>query len=409
MQLHELTPLSPPNRPVFEFSRVSKTYDGRRLAVDNLQLDVHEGEFLTILGPSGSGKTTILMMLAGFERPTGGQIRHNGDPLDDIPPYLRNIGVVFQDYALFPHKSVAENIVYPLRRRRMPKAEIGKRLRAILRLVELEGLENRRPSQLSGGQRQRVALARALVFGPSLVLMDEPLGSLDRQLREQMQYELKRIHRSTGATFVYVTHDQDEALAMSDRIAIVHDGILQQVGTPREVYDRPSNRFVASFIGENNILSGRISEIGAPLHRVTTDGGLEIGIEYSGGLEIGQEMHVCVRPEHLLLNPSRDIRVNSVRATLIEAVFYGDHTRLRLDVPGHDVLLAKLANASSDDELRPGTDVQIGWNAGSGVVLTDRAEGGGIDARAPRTARADDSVPYLREAPIAAEPYSLSK
>src|SRR5690606_8882948 len=287
------------------------------------------------------------------------------DPLDDIPPYRRNIGVVFQNFALFPHKSVAENIVYPLRRRRVPRREIARRLDSILRLVELEGLEHRRPSQLSGGQQQRVALARALVFDPSLVLMYEQLGSLDRQLREQMQFELKRIHRSTGATFVYVTHYQDEALAMSDRIAIVHDGVLQQVGNPREVYDRPSNRFVASFIGENNIISGRISEVVGPRHRMTTGGGLEIGIEYAGELAIGQEVDVCVRPEHLMLTPPGDGRVNTIRASVKEAVFYGDHTRLQLHVPGHDVFLAKLNSGFGGDELRPGTDVRIGWNAGS--------------------------------------------
>lgn len=408
MPLHELTPPLLRERPVFEFDGVSKTYDGQRLAVDNLYLDVHAGEFLTILGPSGSGKTTILMMLAGFERPTAGQIRHKGDPLDDIPPYRRNIGVVFQNFALFPHKSVAENIAYPLRRRRVPRTEIARRLDSILRLVELEGLEHRRPAQLSGGQQQRVALARALVFDPSLVLMDEPLGSLDRQLREQMQYELKRIHRSTGATFVYVTHDQDEALAMSDRIAVIHDGKLQQLGNPREVYDRPANRFVASFIGENNIISGRISQVVGPRHHMTTGSGLEIGIEYPVELAIGQEVEICVRPEHLLLNPPDDGRVNAIRATVKEVVFYGDHTRLQLDVPGHDVFLAKLNIAFSLDELRPGTDVRIGWNTGSGVVLTGRA-GGGIEALAPDKAREELAVRHLREALITAEPWSVRK
>ncbi|MCZ7598236.1 MAG: ABC transporter ATP-binding protein [Gammaproteobacteria bacterium] len=408
MSLHELTPPSIRECPVFEFDGVSKTYDGRRLAVDNLHLDVNAGEFLTILGPSGSGKTTILMMLAGFERPTTGQIRHKGDLLDDIPPYRRNIGVVFQELRAVPSQERCREHRLPPAPKARPQTEITRRPDTILRLVELEGLEHRRPSQLSGGQQQRVALARALVFDPSLVLMDEPLGSLDRQLREQMQHELKRIHRSTGATFVYVTHDQDEALAMSDRIAVIHDGVLQQVGNPREVYDRPANRFVASFIGENNIVSGRISEVVGPRHRMTTGNGLEIGIEYPGELAIGRQVDVCVRPEHLLLNPPGDGRFNAIQASVKEVVFYGDHTRLQLDVPGHGVFLAKLNIAFGIDELLPGTEVHVGWNAGSGVVLTDRA-GGGTEAEVPQKARGEVAVRHLREAPTAAEPWSLRK
>ncbi len=244
-----------------KFIGVEKSYDGRTLAVRGLTLDVAQGEFLTLLGPSGSGKTTTLNMLAGFERPTRGEILLGGRPVDRLPPYERNIGMVFQNYALFPHMTVGENVAFPLSVRRMPRAKIAERVQRALAMVRLEAFSERRPAQLSGGQQQRIALARALVFEPSLVLMDEPLGALDKKLREQMQIEIKLLHERLGLTVVYVTHDQSEALTMSDRIAVFHDGQVMQQGTPDVLYSQPRDAFVAGFIGENNMLSGTVEAI----------------------------------------------------------------------------------------------------------------------------------------------------
>ena len=224
-----------------KFEQVDKSYDGKELVVKGLDLDIAEGEFLTLLGPSGSGKTTTLMMLAGFETPTNGEIYFDGNPINNIPPHKRGIGMVFQNYALFPHLSVFENLAFPLKVRKIDKAEIEERINKTLKMVSLTGFENRMPAQLSGGQQQRVAVARALVFDPKLVLMDEPLGALDKNLRESMQYELKHIHETLGVTVVYVTHDQGEALTMSNRIAVFNDGKVQQLSGPNELYETPVN------------------------------------------------------------------------------------------------------------------------------------------------------------------------
>jgi len=234
------------------FENVDKSYDGKQLVVKGLNLDIAEGEFVTMLGPSGSGKTTCLMMLAGFETPTNGQIYLDNKVISDIPPHKRGIGMVFQNYALFPHMTVYENLAFPLRVRKIPKDEADKKVDKALSMVSLQGFEARMPMQLSGGQQQRVAVARSLVFDPQLVLMDEPLGALDKNLRESMQYEIKHIHESIGVTVVYVTHDQTEALTMSNRIAVFNDGKVQQLSSPDELYERPVNSFVAEFIGENN-------------------------------------------------------------------------------------------------------------------------------------------------------------
>ncbi len=246
------------NPSFISFSGVSKSYDGVHYVVEDLNLDVRKGEFLSLLGPSGSGKTTTLMMLAGFESPTQGEIRLDGRRLDDKPPHQRDIGMVFQNYALFPHLTIAENVAFPLSVRHLSRAEQKTRVKRALEMVELPHLANRRPAQLSGGQQQRVALARALVFEPSVVLMDEPLGALDKRLRETMQYEIMRLHRELSLTIVYVTHDQAEALTMSDRVAVFSDGRIQQAATPSELYENAQNAFVANFVGENNGLTGRV-------------------------------------------------------------------------------------------------------------------------------------------------------
>ena len=231
------------------FDSVQKSYDGETLVVKDLNLDIKKGEFLTMLGPSGSGKTTCLMMLAGFEPATFGEIFLNDRPINNVPPHKRGVGMVFQNYALFPHMTVAENLAFPLQVRNMGKAEQAEKVKRALEMVELPEFGSRRPAQLSGGQQQRVAVARALVFEPDLVLMDEPLGALDKQLREQMQYEIKHIHENLGVTVVYVTHDQTEALTMSDRVAVFNDGVIQQLSSPDSLYETPQNSFVAQFIG----------------------------------------------------------------------------------------------------------------------------------------------------------------
>ena len=252
------------------FADVQKSYDGETLVIKNLNLDIERGEFLTMLGPSGSGKTTCLMMLAGFETATYGEIFLDGRPINNVAPHRRDIGMVFQNYALFPHMTVHENLAFPLEVRKLGKAEVDERVARALDMVELAGFGSRRPAQLSGGQQQRVAVARALVFEPKLVLMDEPLGALDKQLREQMQFEIRHIHERLGVTVVYVTHDQSEALTMSNRIAVFNDGVIQQLSTPEGLYEKPENAFVAQFIGENNRLLGSVSERHGDTCAVTT-------------------------------------------------------------------------------------------------------------------------------------------
>jgi putative spermidine/putrescine transport system ATP-binding protein len=259
-----------------KFDRVQKSYDGETLVVKDLNLDIGKGEFMTMLGPSGSGKTTCLMMLAGFETATFGDILLGGKPINNIPPHKRGIGMVFQNYALFPHMTVGENLSFPLEVRGMGKSERDEKVQRALDMVEMGAFGGRRPAQLSGGQQQRIALARALVFEPDLVLMDEPLGALDKNLREQMQFEIKHIHENLGVTVVYVTHDQSEALTMSDRIAVFDDGRIQQLASPDDLYERPENAFVAAFIGENNTLRGKVASIDGNYCKVRLDDGSEV-------------------------------------------------------------------------------------------------------------------------------------
>ena len=291
-----------------KFEKVDKSYDGEILVVKDLNLDVPKGEFLTMLGPSGSGKTTVLMMLAGFETPTSGEIYLDGNPISSIPPNKRGIGMVFQNYALFPHMTVKENLEFPLEVRKMKKSTIDEKVSNALSMVELQDFGNRMPLQLSGGQQQRVALARSLVFEPRLVLMDEPLGALDKNLREQMQYEIKHIHEKIGITVVYVTHDQSEALTMSNRIAVFNDGKIQQISSPDVLYEKPDSSFVAQFIGENNQLKGKVKSINGENCVITTESGddihaLKINVNNSGDNSL-----VSLRPERVAINSSEKFR-----------------------------------------------------------------------------------------------------
>ena len=343
------------------FEGVRKSYDGQSYVVRGLDLDVGRGEFLTLLGPSGSGKTTTLMMLAGFETPTHGTITLGGSRIDSVPPHRRNIGVVFQNYALFPHMTVGENVAFPLKMRRLAKAEVTARVRRALDMVRMASFETRRPNQLSGGQQQRIALARALVFEPQLVLMDEPLGALDKQLREHMQLEIKHLHARLGVNVVYVTHDQGEALTMSDRVGVFNDGTLQQVATPAALYEAPANPFVASFIGENNAIAGEVAETRRrPLPRPHRRTARVISALAGDGLKPGAKTTLALRPERITLSPSSDTP-NHFKAKVEELIYHGDHLRLRVSACGCDDVRVKVPAGQGAAQLVPGADTVVGW------------------------------------------------
>jgi putative spermidine/putrescine transport system ATP-binding protein len=344
--------------PLVKLIGVEKSYDGRTRAVRDLTLDVAQGEFLTLLGPSGSGKTTTLNMLAGFERPTRGEILLRGRPVDRLPPYERNIGMVFQNYALFPHMTVGENVAFPLSVRRLPHATAAERVRRVLAMVRLEAFSERRPAQLSGGQQQRIALARALVFEPSLVLMDEPLGALDKKLREQMQIEIKLLHERLGLTVVYVTHDQSEALTMSDRIAVFHEGRVVQQGAPDALYSQPRDAFVAGFIGENNMLLGTVEANSNGHVRVALSGGLQVTATAVGELEHGAHVLVAVRPESVRLSSGSNGGENTCRALVTSRIYLGDHQRLLTEIGNGHTITLKIA---ADIDAVAGEPVFLSW------------------------------------------------
>lgn len=345
------------------FRGVQKTYDGETLVVRHLDLDIRRGEFLTLLGPSGSGKTTCLMMLAGFEFPTGGEISFDGKLLNKVPPHKRDIGMVFQNYALFPHMTVAQNVAYPLQVRKVDSQVRAEKVKRALDMVQMGKFSDRYPAQLSGGQQQRIALARALVFDPKLVLMDEPLGALDKQLREHMQLELKALHHRLGITFVYVTHDQSEALTMSDRVAVFDQGVIQQLAAVEDLYEFPDSQFVAGFIGDNNRFRGQISATGgefAELHL-----GQEIRLS---GLNINQAglnqtVCACIRPERIHLVRQAESSGNLIPALVKDLIYFGDHVRVRCSVSGQDDCFVKLPlNDSALSSLAEGSSVQLSFD-----------------------------------------------
>ncbi len=346
------------------FVDIQKSYDGETLVVKNLNLDVAKGEFLTMLGPSGSGKTTCLMMLAGFEPATHGEIFLNEVPINRVPPHKRGIGMVFQNYALFPHMTVAENLAFPLEVRNMDKSQREERVKRALDMVQLGAFGDRRPAQLSGGQQQRVAVARSLVFDPDLVLMDEPLGALDKNLREQMQYEIKHIHENLGLTVVYVTHDQSEALTMSSRIAVFDDGIIQQCAPPEVLYEQPENAFCANFIGENNRLLGTVTEDnGATVKvKIDNDAGTVVAnkINVAG---VGVRSTLSLRPERVTVNPEPGEVPNIFSGIAEELIYLGDHIRTRFTVCGHDDFIVKIPNSAAHAHVSQGDTVNIGWTA----------------------------------------------
>jgi putative spermidine/putrescine transport system ATP-binding protein len=346
-----------------EFDRVQKSYDGETLVVKDLKLSMPKGEFLTMLGPSGSGKTTCLMMLAGFETATHGEIRLAGRPINQVPPHKRGIGMVFQNYALFPHKTVGENLAFPLQVRGMGKSERDAKITRALDMVQMGAFANRRPSQLSGGQQQRIALARALVFDPALVLMDEPLGALDKQLREHMQFEIKDLHRRLGITVVYVTHDQGEALTMSDRVAVFNDGRIQQLAPPDELYERPKNSFVAQFIGENNKLPGTIESFTEDHATVRLETGELIDATPVNIRTKGQQTLVSIRPERVEFKPEMmPPGAHMSGAEVLEVIYMGDILRARLKVAGTEDFVMKMRNTLGQTRLTPGEVIKVGWH-----------------------------------------------
>jgi putative spermidine/putrescine transport system ATP-binding protein len=350
------------------FDDVCKTYDGQTNVVDHLDLGIAEGEFLSLLGPSGSGKTTTLLMLAGFERPTAGHIRLRGQAIDALPPYKRNFGMVFQNYALFPHMTVADNLAFPLSVRKLAKGEIETRVKRALDMVRLPAHGHRLPAQLSGGQQQRVAVARALVFEPQLILMDEPLGALDRQLRDEMQLELRRLHDRLGITTVYVTHDQGEALTMSDRIAVFHQGRIQQIAAPQVLYDRPANLFVASFVGENNRLAGEIVEAGAE-HCVAAVEGARIRGRAGSLVSAATRVTISVRPEQITVVAAIAARGdNTLCGRVEETIFLGDRVRVRLRCAAGE-LIANVPARDAAGIPQVGAEAAAQWSAASTVVF----------------------------------------
>ena len=338
-----------------EVRRLTKAFGGTRV-VDDVSFAVDGGAFLTLLGPSGSGKTTTLRMIAGFEEPTAGDILVAGASIVERPPYRRDIGVVFQQYALFPHLTVLQNVAYPLQMRRTPKPDIAARVRRALELVRLDGFADRYPRQLSGGQQQRVALARAIVFEPPVLLMDEPLGALDKRLREDMQVELRHLQRELGITTVSVTHDQVEALVMSDLVAVLDGGRLQQLGPPLEVYRRPANQFVADFIGESNLLSGTLGDAAL----FTSTNGLRVRL--AGGDAAPGAAHLVVRPEYVRLGQPAESRPNRYSGEVLEVLYVGDLVKYRLRVDQRDELIAKTLALSADQPWKPGQHVTVGWD-----------------------------------------------
>lgn len=339
-----------------------KSYDGRQNAVDSIDLAVEAGEFVSFLGPSGSGKTTTLMMIAGFEQSSSGSISMDGAPIEQVAPYDRNIGMVFQNYALFPHMSVRDNVAFPLRIRRLPKSEMWRRVARTLEMVGLSAFGERFPGELSGGQQQRVALARALVFEPGLILLDEPLGALDKSLREQMQVELKRIHKELGVTMIYVTHDQTEAMTMSDRIAVFNCGRIEHLGTPTEIYFRPRSRFVASFIGDSNLLEGRAS----------ADGTIEIAGFGPVAAERQQFMAgtralLLLRPEGIEVGQADGVSPTTNRLQLTDVVNYGD-SLLLIGKAGSQPLRVRVPSRMASD-FRPGEICGISWQPSNVRVI----------------------------------------
>ncbi|SFJ38750.1 ABC transporter ATP-binding protein [Bradyrhizobium sp. cf659] len=356
-----------------EIAGVSKVYDGGVRAVDAVAMDIRQGEFFSLLGPSGCGKTTTLRMIAGFETPSAGAIRVDGADITHVPAHKRDMGMVFQNYALFPHRTVAENVAFGLRMRGLDKATIAAKVKAALAMVELSGLEDRRPAQLSGGQQQRVALARAIVIAPRVLLCDEPLGALDKKLRQQMQFELKQLQKKLGLTLVFVTHDQEEALAMSDRIAVMNGGRVEQVGTPTEIYNQPTTRFVADFIGDTNIFRGERKTTSTVASALDVGKGLILALPPTEAQGTGV-LSVALRPEKIRLTPRADAAPaagSSAHGIVENTNFLGGAVLYRITLEGGHRVLVQQPNAGTSRLFVPGNGVTLDWTPADLVVLKD--------------------------------------
>jgi spermidine/putrescine ABC transporter ATP-binding subunit len=350
---------APTQDPILQLIDLKKQF-GDVTAVDNVSLDIGDGEFLTLLGPSGSGKTTILNMIAGFEFPTGGDVILQGQSINSLLPEKRNIGLVFQNYALFPHMNVFENIAFPLKMRKFPKNEIQQKVESALELVQLQEYGTRVPKQLSGGQQQRIAVARALVFDAPLLLFDEPLGALDKKLREHMQLELKHIHTQLNRTMIYVTHDQEEALVMSDRIAVMNQGRIAQVGSPDELYDKPTSSFVANFIGESNFIDGTVAEQNRGGLKLQLRDGLTIDIDWNDPIPTGAAIRFCLRPEKIFFTAESDSR-NCLAGIIEEVIYVGETKRYMIKIGKADTIHMREMSTRIGRGRQKGESVKIGW------------------------------------------------
>ena len=353
---------------VIELRKVRKTFDDF-VAVDEADFSIREGEFFALLGPSGCGKTTTLKMIAGFEQPTRGQVILNGVDVSRVPPYKRNVNTVFQQYALFPHMTVADNVRFGPRSKKRSKADYEASVAEMLDVVRLGDFAHRKPSQLSGGQQQRVALARALVNLPSALLLDEPLAALDLKLREAMQFELKRIQREVGITFVFVTHDQGEALTMSDRIAVMSDGRVEQIGTPEEIYNSPASLFVAGFIGSANLLPGEVRGQDGDDTIVELNGGAVVRARAARAHEIGAPVSLMLRPERLCANAEANANGRSLEGAVTDLVFQGATARLSLRLADESEVVATVGTDSDLPFLLPGATVHLEWDPGAAFLL----------------------------------------
>jgi spermidine/putrescine transport system ATP-binding protein len=356
--------------PAIELRHVTKRY-GDTVALDDVSIDIEPGEFFCLLGPSGCGKTTTLNLIGGFIPMSSGELRIEGRTVNDLPPHRRNVNTVFQNYALFPHMTVAENVAFGLRMEKLPAAEVTRRTGEYLDLVGLGGYNRRLPSEMSGGQQQRVALARALAKRPAVLLLDEPLGALDLKLRKQMQTELSRIHRQVGTTFVFVTHDQEEALSMATRIAIMSGGNVRQTGTPREVYDHPVDRFVATFVGETNFISGSVmTENGQPMFTIQGRGRLGAPSGSADG-----PVTLMVRPEYVLLRPAGGPATDpGITGRIVNVAFLGDHTRITLTTDAGDIVAVRPHGSnvrSTHPEEDLGEEVCVWWPADDAALIKD--------------------------------------
>ena len=360
-----------------ELVNVSKLYKSPRnkdfLAVDQINLKIAEGEFFSLLGPSGCGKTTTLRMIAGFDVPTSGEVYIHGQPMGNLPPFHRPVNTVFQNYALFPHLTVAQNVAFGLEMENLPRTQIRTRVADALAMVQLEGMEKRYPRQLSGGQQQRVALARSLVKKPEVLLFDEPLGALDLKLRKEMQLELKQMQQQVEITFVYVTHDQEEALTMSDRIAVMHEGKVLQVGNPMEIYEQPTSRFVADFIGESNLLTGRVTEKQGDKLVVLVDEQLPVSVSYSHELHVGKVVTLVIRPEKAIIHPANYTDEPCLSGIVEEAIYIGTDTRylVRLTQQSRIVIRRQNLNPTDVNQYHRGERVQVRVSPHNIRILTD--------------------------------------